>query len=199
MTKMILVIDGHPSKKSFTAAIADAYADGVRSAGGNVKMLHIGALKFDPSLHEGYREVMPLEQDLQEAQHLISEAKHITVCYPQWWGSGPAVLKGFVDRVFLPGFAFRYHEKGPFWDKLLTGRSGEIWLMSDSPWIWFFFKYWNSPIKWLKTATLEFCGIRPVKVHVVDRVRFLTDEQRSARLEAARRAGVAASKRVGLL
>lgn len=193
---MILVINGHPSRKSFTASLAESYADGVRASLGNVRILHLGDMKFDPSLHEGYREVMPLESDLQAAQALISQAKHIVFFYPQWWGSCPAILKGFIDRVFLPGFAFRYHEKGALWDKLLKGRSGEIWLMSDSPWIWFFFKYWNSPIKWLKTATLEFSGIRPVKIHIVDRVRFLTPKQLTSRLDTARLAGIAAAKRV---
>jgi putative NADPH-quinone reductase len=132
---------------------------------------------------------MPLEPDLLRAQELIRSCTRLVVCYPPWWGSGPALLKGFVDRVFLPGFAFKYRENSPLWDKLLQGRSAEIWLMSDSPRFWFVLKYWNSPIQWLKTATLEFCGFGPVSVHVVDRVRFLTDEQRQKALSRAKKSG----------
>lgn len=186
---MILVINGHPSRNSLTAAIAEAYVQGARGAGAEVELLHLCDLQFDPILHEGYRKVMPLEPDLQNAQKLLLRAKHVVFCYPHWWGSMPALLKGFIDRVFLPGFAFKYREKGPFWDRLLVGRSGEIWLMSDSPRIWFLLKYWNSPVKWLKTATLDFCGIKPVKVHVVDRTRFLTESERQRHLKKAHQTG----------
>ena len=196
MKNLILVVNSHPSRTSFTCALAESYADGVRKAQGNVQVIHLGELKFDPSLHQGYRKVMPLEPDLNEAQRLIQEANHLVFFYPQWWGSAPAVLKGFIDRIFLPGFAFQYHAKGSLWDKLLKGRSAEIWLLSDSPWIWYFFKYGNSAVKWLKSATLEFSGIRPVQVHTVDRVRFLTPKQRTDRLGTAQKAGMKAARRL---
>lgn len=194
--RMILVINGHPSRQSFTAAIAEAYADGAREAGSKVEILHLGDLRFDPILHEGYQKIMPLEPDLVRSQELIKACTKLVICYPQWWGSGPAVLKGFIDRVFLPGFAFKYRPNSSLWDKLLKGRSAEIWLMSDSPRIWFLIMYWNSPIKWLKTATLDFCGFKPVKVNVVDRIRFLTEDQRKKALLRARRSGSRAGKSV---
>jgi NAD(P)H dehydrogenase (quinone) len=186
---MILVINGHPSRNSFTAAIAESYAQGAREAGSVVEVVHLGDLKFDPILHEGYGVIMPLEPDLLRAQDLIKACTKLVICYPQWWGSGPALLKGFIDRVFLPGFAFKYKKDSPLWDKLLKGRSAELWLMSDSPRFWFVIKYWNSPIKWLKTATLDFCGFSPVKVNVVAGVRFLTEGQRKNALKRAYQSG----------
>jgi NAD(P)H dehydrogenase (quinone) len=190
---MILVINGHPGKNSFTRAIAESYLAGAKQAGAQVEILHLSELSFDPVLHEGYGEIMPLEPDLVRAQQLIKSCKKLVICYPQWWGSGPALLKGFIDRTFLPSFAFKYRDSGPFWDKLLVGRSSELWLLSDSPRIWFALKYWNSPIKWLKTATLDFCGFKPIKVNVVDRVRFLNDEQRKKALLRAHKAGALAA------
>ncbi len=191
---MVLVINGHPNQNSFTGAVAKAYASGVREEGVKVEILNLGELKFDPILHNGYREVMSLEPDLIRAQNLIKDCQRMVICYPQWWGSGPALLKGFIDRTFLPGFAFRYREQSARWDKLLAGRSGELWLMSDSPKFWFYLVYWNSPIKWLKSATLEFCGIKPVTVNIVDRVRFLSAPQREKVLQRAHKAGVLAAR-----
>jgi NAD(P)H dehydrogenase (quinone) len=186
---MILVINGHPIRDSFTGAVAESYARGARESGSTVELIHLGDLKFDPILHYAYTKIMPLEPDLARAQELIKSCSKLVICYPQWWGSGPALLKGFIDRTFLPGFAFKYRDKSALWDKLLAGRTAELWLLSDSPKFWFLFVYWNSPIKWLKTATLSFCGFKPVKVNIVDRVRFLTDDQRKKVLLRAFRAG----------
>jgi NAD(P)H dehydrogenase (quinone) len=193
LVPMILVINAHPSRNSFTGAIADSYAAGAQGAGAQVEVINLVDLVFDPILHDGYGKIMPLEPDLVRVQELIKSCKKLVICYPQWWGSGPALLKGFIDRTFLPGFAFKYRGKSGLWDKLLVGRSAELWLMSDSPRFWFVLMYWNSPIKWLKTATLGFCGFKPIKVQVVDRVRFLTEDQREKALQRAHRAGAAAA------
>lgn len=184
---------------SFTSAVAEAYAAGARESGGEVGVLNLYELKFDPVLHDGYFKVMPLEPDLVHAQKLIKQSNRLVFCYPQWWGSGPALLKGFIDRTFLPGFAFHYREKSSFWDKLLLGRSAEIWLLSDSPKLWFYIMYWYSPIKWLKSATLEFSGIKPVKVNIVDRVRSLSEVQRKNVLMRAKSAGALAGRKSGPL
>ncbi|MDH4468231.1 MAG: NAD(P)H-dependent oxidoreductase [Bacteriovoracaceae bacterium] len=193
---MILIINAHPSRNSFTSAIANSYATGAREAGAKVELLNLYDLKFDPILHDAYHKIMPLEEDLIRAQKLIKACKHLVICYPQWWGSGPALLKGFIDRTFLPGFAFHYRNNSSRWDKLLSGRSAELWLLSDSPKLWFFIMYWNSPIKWLKTATLQFCGFNPVKVNIIDRVRFLTLPQREKALERARKSSFLAAKKL---
>lgn len=193
---MILIINGHSNLSSFTGAIAESYALGARKSGATVEVLNLAQLRFDPILRYTPNQNPTLEPDLIRAQELILSCKKLVFFYPQWWGSAPALLKGFIDRTFQAGFAFKYRDKGGLWDKLLTGRSAEIWLLSDSPRFWFVLMYWNSPIKWLKTATLDFCGIKPVKVNVVDRVRFLTDEQRKAVLVRAQKAGALAASQV---
>jgi hypothetical protein len=83
-----------------------------------VRELRLGQLDFDPSLHEGYRQVQPLEADLLAAQEAILWAEHLVFAYPIWWGGAPALLKGFVDRAFLPGFAFKYRPGKAFPEQL---------------------------------------------------------------------------------
>ena len=119
----ITVIDGNPSEQSFTAGLVEKYIEGAKGSGHEVRRLNIRDLKFDPNLVEGYREIQELEPDLIKAQQDIQWCQHLVLAYPIWWGQMPALLKGFFDRALLPGFGFKYHKKGPWWDRLLAGRS----------------------------------------------------------------------------
>jgi len=111
--KKILIINGHPDKKSFCFALAESYKKGADMSGSECKLVHLIDLEFNPILTFGYRVVSELEPDLQKNQQDILDADHLVIVYPNWWGTYPALLKGFIDRVFLPNFAFKYHENHP--------------------------------------------------------------------------------------
>ena len=105
------------------------------------------------------------------------------VIYPIWWGAVPALFKGFMDRTLYSGFAYKYHKNDPYWDKLLKGRSGEIITTCDAPRWWIWWKYRNSDLNSVKRATMEFCGISPVKVTRISRLRFLSPEQKRQKID----------------
>lgn len=84
MSKRILVILCHPSQNSLCAALAQSYTRGAEAAGHEVRNLALGALRFDPILHEGYNRIQPLEPDLLAAQEAISWAEHLVFVYPIW-------------------------------------------------------------------------------------------------------------------
>ncbi len=107
---------------------------------------------------------MPLEEDLVEAQRLIKWANHLVFVFPVWWSAPPALLKGFLDRVFLPGFAFKYREDSSQWDKLLKGKSARLIITSDAPVFWLYAMYFHPALNMMKKAVLEFCGVTPVSV-----------------------------------
>ena len=179
MRKRILVILGHPSNHSFCAAVAGAYLDTARAAGHEVRELRLGQLDFDPILREGYRQVQPLEADLLAAQEAISWAQHLVFAYPIWWGGAPALLKGFVDRVFLPGYAFKYRPGKAFPAQLLTGRTAQLLVTMDTP-PWYFRWVYRMPgIHQLRKTTLEFCGFKPVRVTTFGPILHSTDAQRT--------------------
>ena len=119
--KNILIINGHPDKESFCFALAESYKNGSTTTGATCKLIHLVDFNFNPILTYGYRKISVLEPDLIKVQQDILTANHLVFVYPSWWGTYPALLKGFFDRVFLPGFAFKYHKDSPFWDKLLKG------------------------------------------------------------------------------
>jgi putative NADPH-quinone reductase len=70
----------------------------------------------------------------------------------------------FIDRLFLPGFAFQYRENSVWWDKLLKGKTAHIITTLDQPSWYYWFAYGRPSINQLKKSTLEFCGVKPVKL-----------------------------------
>ncbi|MBO9565307.1 MAG: NAD(P)H-dependent oxidoreductase [Niastella sp.] len=174
----IYLLLAHPDQNSFNGQLADAYEQEAVRKGHTVRRQNLGALHFDPILHTGYHSMPELEPDLQQAQENIMWCDKWVIVYPMWWGSVPALFKGFLDRTLTPGFAYKYHDKDPFWDKYLKGRSAQIITTCDAPVIWIWWQYRNSDINALRNATLRFCGISPVKIKRIGRVKYLDQQQR---------------------
>ena len=131
--KRILIINGHPDSESFNSSLSKAYKSGALESKAEVREIIIRELNFDPNLAHGYRKRTQLEPDLIDAQEKIKWADHLVWFYPVWWGSLPALLKGFIDRTFLPGFAFQKRENSVWWDKLLSNKSARIISTLDQP------------------------------------------------------------------
>jgi putative NADPH-quinone reductase len=173
----IYILLAHPNKNSLNNSLADAYEKRAKQIGHDVRRQNLGDMNFDPILWEGYNTIQELEPDLQESQNNILWCEKWVIFYPIWWGSVPALFKGFLDRTLYSGFAYKYHDSDPWWDKLLKGRSAHIFTTCDAPKLWIYFKYRNSDINMLKRATLNFCGITPVKVTRLDRIRYRSKSQ----------------------
>lgn len=162
-TKKIFIVIGHPDPKAFTGRIARWYAEGARAAGHKVRILDLGAVSFDPILRRGYSTAQPLEPALAKAQRDIRWADHLVFVYPNWWGSMPALLKGFFDRVLLPGFAFAYDAEKMRSRGLLAGKSARVILLMRTTSKEYRKKFPYSG-ETVKNSILEFCGVRPVRM-----------------------------------
>ena len=182
----IYLLMANPDRDSFDNAIADTYQAAALAAGHQLERQDLATMHFDPILHRGYKAIQPLEPDLVQAQELMSWCQRWVIVYPAWWGSVPALLKGFFDRTLLPGQAFAPHEHDPMWDKLLKGRSGQLFVTADAPDIWTLLAYHNADVRMVKHAVLGFCGIRPVKVTRFAEVKTSTEVTRAAWLERVR-------------
>lgn len=187
--KNILIINGHPNKDSFNFALADAYLRGVQTTDAKVSVVTIADLDFDPNLRFGYQKRMELEPDLQKAWELIQQADHLVWVHPVWWGGLPAITKGFLDRLFLPGMAFRYRKDSVWWDKLLNGKTARIITTLDQPGFYYWLVYGKPSVNQLKKAVLEFCGVKPVKVSYFGIIKTSNAVQRKKWLEKAFRLG----------
>ena len=188
--KRILMILGTSKSDSLCHAIAEAYSSGARGEGHVVRQLKLGELQFDPILREGYGQHQALEPDLLEAQRQIHWAEHLVFVYPVWWGGVPALLKGFFDRTFLPGFAFKYRNRSQLWDKLLTGRTADLLVTLDTP-PWYFRWIYGAPAhRQMVRTILGFCGIKTRRLTEFAPVRPSSEEQRQGWLRKAENLGV---------
>lgn len=107
----VSVILGHPYKKSFNSAIADAVVAELTRLGHDVHFHNLHEENFDPII-TGYELVNDSAEDVLVKQHCaeIMEADGIVIIHPNWWGQPPAILKGWIDRVLRTGVAYEFDE-----------------------------------------------------------------------------------------
>jgi putative NADPH-quinone reductase len=108
-------------------------------------------------------------------QTKIKKADKLIFIYPLWWGSMPAILKGFFDRILTPGFGY-YYKKNGLPEKLLKGKKAAVFITSGSPIIY------NELLQdrftfGISKDILNFCGIKN-KVFQIDKATKLTDAQK---------------------
>lgn len=191
MKKNILLILGNPSENSFCNGLLDAYRNGAESTGAICKTIYISRLKFDVNLPGGYKagEAMQMEEDLVAAQQLIQWADHVVFAYPSWWGFMPAITKGFIDRVLMPGFAFKNHSGKNFPEKLLKGKSMRIMVTMDTPKWWFYLIYRASQYQILKDIVFGYVGFAPIRCSTFGFIRKSTDKLRAKWLKQIHQLG----------
>lgn len=131
-----LIIYSHLNPKSFTKAIVDEVERISTSRGDEFKIIDLYGDGFNPVLAFPDIEHMFMGKeapdDVKSYQEMVSWADHLTIVYPLWWGQMPAMLKGFVDRVFANGYAFTYGEDGQP-KGLLGNRTAQLFINTGSP------------------------------------------------------------------
>ena len=185
----ILLIDAHPRAGSFCDALADEYRSGALAAGHELREVSLRELDFDP-LFDGYGSGQALEPALQRAQREISWSDHLVFVYPTWWGGPPALLKGFVDRVFLPGFAFRYESGKLLQTPLLKGKTARLLVTMDAPSPIYHLVLGAPGHRQMRRAVFDFCGIKSLGSHEFSALKFTNASVRKAMLMRARLLGM---------
>lgn len=190
MAKKVFIWVAHPRRGSFNHALAEAYAKGAHMADAEVRVQAVSEMEFE-TRSEGYKgTVLPLEPDLKAWQENLLWADHVVFVTPYWWGNIPGQAKAVLDRALLPGFAFKYHEKGMGWDKLLAGRTGDILITSDTPPAWDRWVYGQPGRNALTRQVFKFVGIKPLHVRQIGRIQGSSDKQRARWLNMAQELGI---------
>ena len=181
MSKRILVVQGHPdaSQPHLCHALARAYGEGALAAGHEVRVVDVASLDFDllRSEKEWKSGVMPA--GLAPAQESVSWAQHLVFFFPLWLGDMPALLKGFLEQVSRPGFAFAEENGNPF-GKKLKGRSARVVVTMGMPAMVYRFYFRAHSVRSLERNILGFVGIAPVNETLIGSVESQDNKTRQA-------------------
>ncbi len=114
----ILIIYAHPNPNSFNAALRDVAVGTLSRAGHSILLSDLYTMRFNPVL--GARELLGDLSDIQPEIDKVRRADLLLFQFPDWWYGMPAIMKGWIDRVFAFGFA--YDDQHSFENGLLRGK-----------------------------------------------------------------------------
>jgi putative NADPH-quinone reductase len=194
MPKRIVIIQGHPdlNPKRFCRALAGAYEEGARRAGHDVRRIDVAALRFELLRSQAEWQIAARAPDITRAQQDIAWAEHLVIVYPLWLGGMPALLKGFLEQAFRPGFAVGGEAAGLQWTQLLKGRSARIVVTMGMPAFVYRWYFGAHSLKSLERNILKFVGITPIRETLIGGVAAKDGGKRKgwlARLEVLGQAG----------
>ncbi len=187
----LLVVLAHPDPQSFNAAIARTAVEALAELGHQVVFHDLYREGFDPLLPAAeIPEDGPLDPLVARHCRELAAAEGVVVVHPNWWGQPPAVLKGWVDRVFRPGVAYRFLEGDggegvP--EGMLRARMAVVFNTSNT------FpqreqEVFGDPLETLwRKCLFEFCGVRGFHRRTFSVIAVSSAEQRGQWLAEVRR------------
>lgn len=110
----VLAVIAHPDPRSFTAAVMEAFIEGATAAGHTVEVADLAKEGFDPNWsatdNACYHGRGPVPADVLREQQRFDRADAVAFFFPIYWWSVPALLKGWIDRVVITGWAFSFKD-----------------------------------------------------------------------------------------
>ncbi|MED1740239.1 NAD(P)H-dependent oxidoreductase [Bacillus swezeyi] len=178
------VIYAHPNPNSFNGAILNQVVKALEDGKKSYTVIDLYKERFDPVLifnEQKRRSEMKNDPETAEYRNIIKNADHLIFIYPLWWGGMPAILKGFIDRVFVSGEAYTYQGKLP--KGLLKARTASVYYTADAP--GWYLRLWRRDADWItaKDAILKFCGVRQVRRMLFPSVKVSSEEKRKKWLD----------------
>ena len=189
----VLVIYAHPSKNSLNHAIKEAFLEGLKKAGHTYELSDLYEDGFNPILSESELKHGEVPSDIQVYREKINKADYIAFIFPIWWYRAPAILEGWLDRVFSSDFGFKYVPM--FGERFYrpVGLLCEKKVISietyGGPKIYYWFLVPFAPFKRFKKGVLGFCGIKKVLHYPLYSAAFKDPVPKKKFLEAVRKIG----------
>jgi NAD(P)H dehydrogenase (quinone) len=175
----LLVVYCHPCSESYVAAVRDAALRGLERAGHEVRLLDLYALKFNPVMsgdeRRGYHERSSNEEPVAEHLAHLRWCEGLVFIYPTWWYGPPAMLKGWLERVWVPHATFTMPDNGKPIGPVLTQIRVLVAISTlGSPW-WWWTLFMKEPgrrilLRGLKVLCAPRCKTRWIALHRLDEV-----------------------------
>jgi putative NADPH-quinone reductase len=164
MPRRLAIIQGHPDPggNRLCHALADSYAEGAATAGHQVACIDVARLDFPILRTQRDFETGQVPENLVEARDAIVSAHHVTVIFPLWHGTMPALLRAFIEQVMRPGVALEYRKQG-FPRRLLSGRSARLVVTMGMPAMIYRWYFRTHGVRGLERSILGFAGMRPIR------------------------------------
>jgi len=188
----ILLVLSHPRADSFNAAVAAALKGSLEGEGHEVDLLDLHGEGFRPEMRPEDLEAVATGRfapDVAALQARVSAAAGLAFVFPVYWFGPPAMVKGFVDRVFFEGFAFRFLPGGRVKGLLHQERALVLCTAGASALLYRTFGFHRPMRKVLVDWTLRMCGVQTVRLEIFHGVTEASDARRKGYLDEARRLG----------
>lgn len=196
----ILAVLAHPNRESFTGALLDAFKESAEAAGHTVTVADLYRERFDPIYNmdddKVYQGEADVTADVAAEQKRMLEADAMVFFYPVWWWSMPAILKGWVDRVFTSGFAFTF-ENGVTNGLLKHKKVAQFCPAASDQGLYRRYGYHGAAQRQIDAGIFGYCGIRDVQTYILPEVDD-NEKSREKHLALAREAGASFETSSGL-
>lgn len=156
-----LIVYAHPNEKSLNSSILNNVKEIIKSNKHEFDIIDLYKENFNPVLvfnENQKRRNLFKDQETEKYRKLIKKSELIIFIYPVWWNEMPAILKGFIDRVFVKDFAYKLDGLMPI--GLLKGKKSYIINTMDAPKLFVKLFLFESHYKNFKNNILKFCGVK---------------------------------------
>ncbi|KQN30266.1 hypothetical protein ASF00_05655 [Sphingomonas sp. Leaf34] len=161
-TLSALVVMAHPAESSLTRAVTNAIVEALQADGHNAEMADLAAERFDPVFgpadHAAFNCKDALPADVRKEQQRLDRADHLILVYPVYWWSMPALLKGWIDRVFVAGWAFDEDAEGRITKRLGRLKVSLVAIAAASEATYGKRGYREAMKVQIETGIFDFCG-----------------------------------------
>jgi len=197
MPRRVAIIQGHPDPADhhLLHAMADAYAEAATAAGHEVRRIDVARLEFPLLRTQDDFEKGAIPPALVGPQADMRWAQHWVFVFPLWHGTMPALLKGFLEHIFRPGFAMEYakdaaggRSSSHFPKRLLAGRSARVVVTMGMPVLFYRWYFGAYGIRSFERSMLSFAGIKPIRESLYG-LAFADDKKRRRWIADMRRHG----------
>ena len=184
----ILLVYGHPkTPTSFNFSLKEKLVSVLKSKGYNVLVRDLYEVSFNPLLSSEDLAKLhnnEIPDDIKQEQEFIKNADVIIFIYPIWWAGSPAIIKGYIDRVFSDGFAYMY--RGNKVVGLLTDKRAIVINSNGSPYELYENEgFYSAMRKVVDDGIFRFCGFNKIKHIFFGGIMNKTQEEKDMNIKQA--------------